>query len=213
MGGFGSGRGGGGPTVEGEFAFRIDIDALRRDGLIRLGARAGCVIRFSHPYRDLDVECETHIDGPWNDWVRLKYEMTDYWTSEPLKIDDKVYLAPTRPHFGGLRWWFVCPHLNRRVRKLYLPLSRRHFWSRRAYELAYASQRETKYDRALRRARKLRLTLGGDPTDDEYPDKPPRMRWATYIRLMDRLVGADGVADERLVPAARAWAIMDQGRP
>ena len=41
MGGFGSGhRGGGGPTIESEFAFRIDIDALRRDGLIRLGALA-----------------------------------------------------------------------------------------------------------------------------------------------------------------------------
>jgi hypothetical protein len=58
------------------------------------------------------VECETHIDGPWNGWVRLKYEMTDYWTGEPL---------------GGLRWWFVCPRLNRRVRKLYLPLGGRHF--------------------------------------------------------------------------------------
>jgi hypothetical protein len=84
------------------------------------------------------------------------------------------------------------------VRKLYLPLGGRHFWSRRAYELAYASQRETKYDRALRRARKLRLRLGGDPTDDEYPDKPPRMRWATYNRLWDKLRAADGVADERL---------------
>jgi len=122
--------------------------------------------------------------------------MAEYCSGEELKIDDKVYLAPTRPHFGGLRWWFVCPHLNRRVRKLYLPLGGRHFWSRRAYEVAYASQRETKYDRALRRARKLLLRLGGDPTDDEYPNKPPRMRWATYNRLMDRLVAADGVADE-----------------
>jgi hypothetical protein len=137
-------------------------------------ARGGCVIRFSHPYRDLDVECETHIGGPWNDWVRLKCEMTDYWTGEPLAIDDKIFLATSRPPFGGLRWWFVCPQLNRRMRKLYLPLGGRHFWSRRAYELAYASQRETKYDRALRRARKLRLRLGGDPADDEYPDKPPR---------------------------------------
>jgi hypothetical protein len=41
----------------------------------------------------------------------------------------------------------------------------------------------------------LRLRLGGERTDDEYPDKPPRMRWATYNRLMDRLVAADGVAD------------------
>jgi hypothetical protein len=198
MGGYGSGRGGGGPTVESECAFRIDIDALRRDDLIRLGVRGGCVIRFSHPYRDLEVECETHIGGPWNDWVRLKYEMIDYWTGEPLKIDDKVYLAATRPHFGGLRWWFVCPQLNTRVRKLYLPLGGRHFWSRRAYELAYASQRETKYDRALRRARKLRLRLGSDPADDECPDKPPRMRWATYNRLLDKLRAADSVVDERL---------------
>jgi hypothetical protein len=48
--------------------------------------------------------------------------MTDYWTGEPLEIDDKIFLATSRPPFGGLRWWFVCPHLNRRVRKLYLPL-------------------------------------------------------------------------------------------
>src|SRR5262245_60034620 len=74
---------------------------------------------------------------------------------------------------------------------------RRRGWSRRAYQLAYASQRETRFDRALRRARKLRLRLGGDPAHDEYPEKPPRMRRATYNRLMDRLVAADGVADER----------------
>ena len=49
----------------------------------------------------------------------------------------------------------------------------------------------------MARARKLRLTLGGDPADDEYPDKP-RMRWATYNRLLDKLRAADGVADERL---------------
>src|SRR5262249_1236406 len=202
MGVFGSGRSGGGPTVES--ASRLDIDALRRHGLIRLG-RGGCVIRFSGPYHDLDVEIETHIDGPWNGFVRLKYEMTDYWTGEPLAVDDKIFLATSGPPFGGLRWWFVCPHLNRRVRKLYLPLGGHHFWSRRAYELAYASQRETKYDRALRRARKLRLRLGGDPADDEYPDKPPRMRWATYNRLMDRLVAADAVTDEQLILLAARW--------
>src|SRR5262249_31204896 len=60
--------------------------------------------------------------------------------------------------------------------------------SERAYKLAYAPQRETKYDSALRRARKLRLRLGRDPTDDEYPDKPPRMRWVTYNRLMDNFM-------------------------
>jgi hypothetical protein len=206
MGGFGSGRRGGRPTVES--AFRIDIDVLRRHGMIRLGSRDGCVMHFSGYYDDLDVKCEVHIEGPWNSWIRLKYDMIDYRTDEPLEIDDKIALATSRPPLGGLRWWFVCPRLNRRVRKLCLPLGGRHFWSRRAYRLAYASQRETVYDRAMRRARKLCLRLGGDPADDSYPDKPKRMRWTTYNRLMDKLVAADDVADEKL--ALLAARLLEQ---
>jgi hypothetical protein len=69
----------------------------------------------------------------------------------------------------------------------------------------HASQRETKFDRALRRARKLRLRLGGDPADDEYPDKPPRMRWTTYHRLMDKLVAAEGTFGAHYERARAAW--------
>src|SRR6266516_5295107 len=47
----------------------------------------------------------------------------------------------SRPPFGGIRWWFRCPRTYRRVRVLHLPLGGRHFWSRRAYRVAYASQR------------------------------------------------------------------------
>jgi hypothetical protein len=88
MGGFGSGRRGGRPTVES--AFRIDIDVLRRHGMIRLGSRDGCVMHFSGYYDDLDVKCEVHIKGQWNSWIRLKYDMIDYRTDEPLEIDDKI---------------------------------------------------------------------------------------------------------------------------
>ena len=176
-----------------------------RWGYIRPGAHLAGEFTLRFYDDELAIKFESRVGDPWDSWLRLRYSMAEYCSGEELKIDDKVYLAPTRPHFGGLRWWFVCPHLNRRVRKLYLPLGGRHFWSRRAYELTYASQRETKFDRALRRARKLRLSLGGDPADDEYPDKPPRMRWATYNRLMDRLVAAGRVTDERLALAARLW--------
>jgi hypothetical protein len=31
-----------------------------------------------------------------------------------------------------------------------------------------------------------------------YPERPPRMRWATYDRLLRKLVAADRVADERV---------------
>ena len=174
-------------------------------GGIRAGSHLGGEMRFNFCDNEIDVKFESRVGDPGDSWLRLQYVVHDYWSGEACEIDDKIFLATSRPPFGGLRWWFVCPHLNRRVRKLYLPLGGRHFWSRRAYELAYASQRETKFDRALRRARKLRLRLGGDPTDDEYPDKPPRMRWATYNQLMDRLVAADGVAEERLKAARLLW--------
>ena len=46
------------------------------------------------------------------------------------------------------------------------------------------------------------LKINGTPhevdVDGAVPDKPPRMRWATYNRLLDKLRAADGVADERL---------------
>jgi hypothetical protein len=76
---------------------------------------------------DLDVKFESHAGDPENSWLCLQYSMADYWSGKGSRVDDKVYLAPTHPHFGGLRWWFVCPHLNRRVRRLYLPLGGRHF--------------------------------------------------------------------------------------
>src|SRR5262249_2342665 len=104
-------------------------------------------MRFNFSGDQIEVKFESRVCDRWNSWLRLRYSMAEYCSGEELKIDDKVYLAPPPPHFGGLRWWFVCPHLNRRVRKLYLPLGGRHFWSRRAYELAYASQRETKFER------------------------------------------------------------------
>ena len=50
--------------------------------------------------------------------------------------------------------------------------------------------------------------LKGDSA--EYPDKPPRMRWTTYNRLMDRLVAADGVAEERLKAGALATVFLDE---
>jgi hypothetical protein len=142
MGEFGSGRYGGRSTVES--APRLDIDSMMCWAAIRPGSHRVGGMRLHQLYGDdIDVKFESLVGDPWNSWLCLRYSMADYRSGEEFKIDDKVYLAPTRPHFGGLRWWFVCPHLIRRVRQLYLPLGGRHFWSRRAYELAYASQRQT----------------------------------------------------------------------
>ncbi len=94
MGGYGSGQRGGRCTVES--AFRISIDRLIRRRIMRQGVH-GCTMHFSNYYDDLDVECIVRVGEPWDSWMWLRYEMTDYWTGEECKIDDKVF-SPLRRH-------------------------------------------------------------------------------------------------------------------
>ena len=44
-----------------------------------------------------------------------------------------------------------------------------------------------------------RRRLGDDPMDGHYPEKPPRMRWVTYNRILDKLVAANSILDEQLI--------------
>jgi hypothetical protein len=94
--------------------------------------------------------------------------------SEPVRI----MRLPCR--FGGTRPYFICPGVvngidcGRRVAKLHGP--GRYFLCRHCYRLAHASQSEAGWDRALRRANKIRQRLGGDPgTDAPFPPKPKGM--------------------------------------
>ena len=35
--------------------------------------------------------------------------------------------------------------------------------------------------------------------DGHYPEKPLRMRWATYNRILDKLIAANRILDERMI--------------
>jgi hypothetical protein len=56
-----------------------------------------------------------------------------------------IRLTPTRPHLGGLRFWFCCPvrkngkECGRRVRKLFLPPGAQTLGCRSCYNLTYRS--------------------------------------------------------------------------
>jgi hypothetical protein len=108
MGGYGSGRYGGRPTVES--AVRLDIDDMMQWGGIRAFARLAGEMRFNFYGDQIEVKFESRVGEPWESWLRLKYAMADCRTGEEVEIDDKIFLATTLPPFGGLRWWFVCPH-------------------------------------------------------------------------------------------------------
>jgi hypothetical protein len=211
MGGFGSGRQGGRLTVES--AVSLDIDELIRAGVIQPGSHA--VGRLKYRFNDDEsfIQFEALAGNPWDSWIRLQYAVTDCWSGRPHDIDDKILLAASEPRLGGLRWWFVCPYENRRVRKLYLPLGGLRFRSRLAYRLAYASQREAAHHRAMRRARNICRRLGSNPDDCCYPEKPARMRWVTYSRLIDDLAAAERVADERFMKQACKMGLETPSSP
>jgi len=122
--------------------------------------------------------------------VRLEYTQTDspgYYY---------VNLVSTRPHYGGLRWWFLCPAkvaggtCQRRVRKLYLAHTYGRFACRRCCQLVYTSQREGGMCRLLSKAQAIRQRVGGNASmGGHFPDKPKGMWRKTYRRLRARSEG------------------------
>jgi hypothetical protein len=133
----------------------------------------------------------------------------DEWQSveEPIPI----VCAPCR--FGGTRPYFRCPGVEngiacgRRVAKLYGP--GKYFLCRHCYRLAYASQSEGEGDRALRRANRIRMRLGGDPgMASPFPRRPKGMWRRTYARLQNEVIEAEMLADWAF--AVRAERLLAQ---
>jgi len=75
--------------------------------------------------------------------VRLRYSVTDI--SNETKYHDYEVLIETTPcHYGGERWWFLCPVCFRRCRILYQPPDQSVFACRICHNLSYKSQQEGK---------------------------------------------------------------------
>jgi hypothetical protein len=115
--------------------------------------------------------------------VRLTYRTTAR-NGTPLDVAELVPFAFTPTRFGGRRTWFQWLACSRGCRVLY---GGRWFRCRRCHGLRYDSQHEPYHQRALYLADKLRKRvadqLGGaldEGAFDDFPPKPPRMRWATY---------------------------------
>ena len=85
--------------------------------------------------------------------VRLIYTTTRA-NGEKIDSDYPVRVASTQPHFGGWRWWWICPNVTcgRRVGKLYSPPGAIYFACRHCYRLSYESCNEShKYDSLWKR--------------------------------------------------------------
>jgi hypothetical protein len=97
---------------------------------------------------------------------------------------------------------------GRQVVKLYGP--GRYFLCRHCYQLTYASRSEATYDRALRRANKRRMRLGGEPGTESLIQRPKGMWQRTFEREVEAIYTDEELADEMFfVHAARLLDRID----
>ena len=184
MGGFGSGRSGGGPVIED--GLTISIDKLRADqtimpNMFRCASLAWSWTHTGERIADIGMVIDTQEDGGE---MRLQFARTDNRTGERESVDQRIRLVTVAQRLGGRRWYAACPVTGVRCLKLYLPPGASRFAARGAWRrLGYRVQREAPYDQAIRRAFKLRRRLGDDHGAIGDPIAKPRwMRWRTFDR-------------------------------
>lgn len=104
---------------------------------------------FGEVTSSISIMVSVSREGFGEDHVRLSYSQTDRFTGEKKKdLDYKIELVTTPCHFGGVKYWFVCPlvangrYCGRRVAKLYLPGGQTYFGCRYCYNLTYRSCQE-----------------------------------------------------------------------
>jgi hypothetical protein len=97
-----------------------------------------------------------------------------------------IKLATTDLHFGGRRWWFLCPGCGRRAGILYSEKPSPPFLCRLCLCLAYQTQLHHKRGRAALAANKVRRRFDGSSMGSPFPPRPRGMHWETYFRLYDK---------------------------
>ena len=101
----------------------------------------------------------------------------------------RIALTTTSLHFGGRRWWMLCPYTHRLVRKLYKFDGIEQFCARTAIRPlpTYASQRVSGICRIQAQRWAIRRKLGDEVTGLlDTPAKPKWMRRQTFERLAAR---------------------------
>jgi hypothetical protein len=194
MGGSGSGRQGGKPTIGRTRSYELTVRLLR--DFLKIG-RSGFRMMFRSDCDEVVVVGLIEVlDSAPHIW------MQHFTRCEPREpVNYRISLVSTSPYGGGLRWWFLCPHTGRRAAKLYLPLGGRQFLSREGSGLVHDTRQMSRVDLLSRRVTRIAGRLGVPDGDFfEPPEKPPRMRWSTY----------DGLVDEWYQARNAYWGALDR---
>jgi hypothetical protein len=201
MGGYGSGRSGGRPTVES--GLTLDLSRIFKTGWLKPGATTRGVLRWTNVRTSQETASmgfEAQLGENYGS-IRLNWTSTNLLSGEKRQCENSIALTTTPQPFGGRRWWFVCPRTGRHVVRLHVPPGASVFACRAAHGLAHRSQRETASDRAFSRAFALRWKLGDTGRIGGYIAKPKGMHRRTFERAMDRIDRAEAIVTTHMA----AW--------
>ncbi len=184
MGGWGSGRHGGRPTVED--GLTVDIGLMLRRGWIRDGASGAGTLSWSrNGAMTASIKHRFDLTQPDVAHLTLTYTRRRRDGSKE-NVEQRIALTHTAPNYGGRRWWMICPYSGRRVAKLHLPPGGDRFASRLAWRLPYHSQRSAHRDRPFDKLFRLQRKLGSPEGWEAGLRRPKRMWNRTYERHLDR---------------------------
>jgi hypothetical protein len=148
--------------------------------------------------------CEVIDASRWSraGMIRKGIEKLQLTSTSPNgeQLEYPVFLAETRPYFGGSRWWFQCPLCRRRVQKLFLPPRGKTFGCRDCHRLTYNSRKECPDGRYWSTLQKIYTQLGGDVySASGFPPRPKGMWLRTYQRLKAKAAN---------LPQVRLWRVL-----
>ena len=167
----------------------IDINRMLQEGAIKTNA----ITSGTWVWKDAETGEQTssigyaaNTDTP-SPYVRLNYTIID--TDE--SCDYMIKLSATTPHYGGKRYWFICPYTGKRTTKLYRPYGAHKYGSRQAFNLKYKSQSECRISRMINKKWKLQKRLDG-----AYGHiRPKGMHRKTFESLLDDIFQLEDMID------------------
>jgi hypothetical protein len=171
----------------------LDVNQLSEKGCLRPGCSSTCQWIVGNEVVSINLRAEAER-------LHLSYAVR-VGNGEREDIVETISIVHLPCRFGGNRTYFICPgpgdgtECGRRITKLHL--SRRYFLCRHCNQLAYASQFERPWQRAFRRANKLKQRLGiAAGIAASVPDKPKGMWTRTYGCLLNKISQAEMLAYE-----------------